>query len=184
MLRQVADPFARLKGVAENIESLDFDCPARCRHEAGNNPHGGGLARAVGTEEAEDLTRIDLEGNIRDRGQVTVAFRQVLHVYHGVGDSRMEYLEGLHSLNGKRVIGYQEDNPFPFCRVTGKGNRDVPSRRSVITIAFVGRKVVRPRRLVKTPGAEARSVGNEQPEQRPTARPAKPAEQGRAPVGW
>src|SRR3989441_10020546 len=54
-LGQVADAAADLARLREDIEALDPDRAAGRRQEAGDDAHGGGLAGAVGAEEAEDL---------------------------------------------------------------------------------------------------------------------------------
>jgi len=57
--------------------------PARCRHHAGGqHPGGGRFPRAVGTQQAEDLARLDVEVEPVDRGEVRprVDLGQVLGV--------------------------------------------------------------------------------------------------------
>ena len=51
---------------------------ARCRRQqTGQHLHGGGLAAAVGAEEAEDLAALDGEADVVDGGEVAEAARQV-----------------------------------------------------------------------------------------------------------
>src|SRR5206468_7982710 len=46
--------------------------------------HGGGLTRAVGTEEPQHLPGTDLEADIVHRGQRVVAFGQLLGLDHDI----------------------------------------------------------------------------------------------------
>ena len=48
-------------------------------HVAGENAHGGGLARAVGAEETENFAFIYREGNVIYGRDGAVGFRQILN---------------------------------------------------------------------------------------------------------
>ena len=51
-------------------------------HVARDHAHRAGLARAVGTEEAEDLALLDAEADVIDSRDRPVAFREVLDLNH------------------------------------------------------------------------------------------------------
>src|SRR5262249_52173221 len=52
------------------------------RQEAGDDAHGGGLAGAVGPQEADHLALTGGEGDPVDRDQIAIAFRQLANLYH------------------------------------------------------------------------------------------------------
>jgi hypothetical protein len=52
----------------------------RWRQQAGEHLHGGGLAAAVGAEEAEDLAAADAEADVVDRHEVAKAHGQALRL--------------------------------------------------------------------------------------------------------
>jgi hypothetical protein len=62
--RQVADALLDLHGVLDHVETGDVGGAHGGGQEAGKDTHGGGLAGAVGAEEADDLALFDLEGDI------------------------------------------------------------------------------------------------------------------------
>ena len=53
---QVSNPAANVERLFEDVESVHLHAPIRCRHVSGDNPHGGCFARAVGSEESENLS--------------------------------------------------------------------------------------------------------------------------------
>ena len=57
ILRHVADAPPHLVSLRKNIKSRHARRAGRRRNEAGENPHGRALARAVGTEQADNLRR-------------------------------------------------------------------------------------------------------------------------------
>ena len=58
-------------------------------YRGGEHGDGRGLARAVGTEQAEDLAFLDVEGNAFDGGEVAVFFDEILTSrMDGMGSSR------------------------------------------------------------------------------------------------
>ena len=84
MLGQIADAFAHLERIVEDIEPRDFHRSAGCRQEPGDNAHRRGLAGTIGAEKAQDLPGRHAERDIGDRGQVTVAFGEMLDFDHEV----------------------------------------------------------------------------------------------------
>ena len=86
ILRQVADLAARLERVFEDVETVDHDGARGRRHEAGDDAHGGGLAGAVGPEEAEDRAALGIERHVAYRDEVAVGFGQMPYFNHSVID--------------------------------------------------------------------------------------------------
>src|SRR5262249_59164368 len=64
--RQVADVFADLHGVVHHVEAADGGDAAGGGEERGEDPYGCGLAGPIGTEEADQLARRDLEVDVID----------------------------------------------------------------------------------------------------------------------
>ena len=82
VLGQVADEFLGRDGILQHVMAADGDAAGRGRDEAREHAHGGGLARAVGPEEAEDLAPFERE---RDPGHGPFRaemFFQVFDFYH------------------------------------------------------------------------------------------------------
>ncbi len=52
-------------------------------YKRGEHGDGGGLARAIGTEQAEDFPFLDVEGDPFDGGEVTVFFDQIFYFENG-----------------------------------------------------------------------------------------------------
>src|SRR5688572_28099263 len=52
---QIADPGPYLHAVSRDVEAEDLSTPTRRPQEPQERPYRGGLARPVGSEEAEDL---------------------------------------------------------------------------------------------------------------------------------
>ena len=84
MLGQIANAFAYLERVLEDVEPRDFDRPTGRRHEPGDDAHRRRLAGAIRAEKAQDLPGRHAERDIGDRGQVTVAFGEMLDFDHEV----------------------------------------------------------------------------------------------------
>src|SRR5713101_9935637 len=82
VLRQISNQAARLERVREDIEVVDYDRPRRRRHVPRDDPHRGGLARAVGSQEAQDLTALGLEGNVLDGDETAIRLGEVFNFYH------------------------------------------------------------------------------------------------------
>ena len=66
----------------EDVEARDDGLALGGRHVAGDDAHRAGLARAVRTEEPENLAFLDAETDVVDRGDAAVAFREVLDLDH------------------------------------------------------------------------------------------------------
>ena len=64
ILRQIANLGFGLNRGLLDVVTADRDRPAGRRNKPGNHPHGGGLARTVGTEETKDLALGDRERNV------------------------------------------------------------------------------------------------------------------------
>ena len=71
-----------LEGLFENIESRDRGAARGRRHEARQNAHRGGFARAVGSQETHNFTPADLEIQVPDGGLASVTFCQILDLNH------------------------------------------------------------------------------------------------------
>ena len=68
----------------EDIQARHAHRAGGGRQEAGQDAHGGALARAVGAEQADDLAAPDREGDIRYRGVARVALGQVGDFNHQI----------------------------------------------------------------------------------------------------
>ena len=84
-LREIADPALDLPSVGEDVAPV-YGGPAFSGAEgAGEDAHGRGLARPVGTEEADDLTFGHLEAHVFDGGGGAVALREMFDPDHSAG---------------------------------------------------------------------------------------------------
>ena len=72
--RQIAHASLRRDRSALDVVPADRHLTLGGRNEAGDHPHGRGLAGAVGAQEAEHLSRRDAEVQIVDRQLVAIAF--------------------------------------------------------------------------------------------------------------
>src|SRR6185436_15241602 len=81
-LGNVADPLLHLHRVLEHVEPGDACRPFRGRQVAGEDSHDGGLARTVGSQEAQDLALVDLERDAVDGRRPAVALGQTLDFNH------------------------------------------------------------------------------------------------------
>src|SRR5208283_29053 len=84
IFRQVSDSLPRFERIFENVEVVDYYGARGGRHEAGDDPHGAGLAGAVGAEEAENRTAVGIEGHVADRDEVAVNLGQMPYFNHSV----------------------------------------------------------------------------------------------------
>ena len=75
-LGQIADPPADLDRVLREVDAADLDAAGVGRQIAGDHPHRGRLAGAVGAEKAQDLAARDVEGDAVDRGDRAEALDQ------------------------------------------------------------------------------------------------------------
>ena len=66
LLELDADPLLQRHGVPARVEAEDGNRAAVGRAQAFDALHGGGLAGAVGPDQAEDLARLDVEGDVVD----------------------------------------------------------------------------------------------------------------------
>ena len=85
-LGQVADAAANLHGLLQHVEALDAGRAVGGSDEPGEDLHGGGLAGAVGSQEAYDLTALHVEGDAVHRGVGAVALDEILDIDGGHGD--------------------------------------------------------------------------------------------------
>ena len=70
LLRDDAEPAADRRAVGGRVQAEDAQLAGGGRGDAADHPHGRGLARAVGAEEAERLARRDVDVDAVDRGEV------------------------------------------------------------------------------------------------------------------
>ena len=82
-LWQIPDPPPDLEGGLGDVQTADQHPPLGGRHEAGDDPHGGGLPGAVRPQEAEDLSLRDAEAEVRYRECFPVALGDPVHQYQG-----------------------------------------------------------------------------------------------------
>jgi len=66
IFREVADEAFGGEGILGDVKPADGDLAGGGGDEAGNHPHGGGFAGAVGAEESEHFAPLHGEGNIVD----------------------------------------------------------------------------------------------------------------------
>jgi hypothetical protein len=76
ILRQVTEAPLRLRALAEDVFPSEEHLSPRRHLIADQHPHGGRLARAVGTEQTDDLSNADLEAQIIDGAHRAVVLRQ------------------------------------------------------------------------------------------------------------
>ena len=81
-LRQVADLPARLQRIEEYVVAGDSGRAGSWGHEAGQDAHGGRLARAVGPQKAHDFTLSNVEAKVPESGEVSVLFGDMFYVNH------------------------------------------------------------------------------------------------------
>ena len=84
----VADLGANGDRVPENIEPGDGGAAGGRGEIASQDAHGGGFARPVGAEEADDLAGRHVEADVADRGIVAIVFRQIADVNQGPPQAR------------------------------------------------------------------------------------------------
>ena len=72
VLAREADLLAQLGGVVDDVEPVDARAARRGRQQRGQDAHGGGLAGAVGAEQAEHGPGLDLEVDPAERLDVLV----------------------------------------------------------------------------------------------------------------
>jgi len=82
-LRDDSDAVLDRHGLARDGMPADGGVAAGRGEEGGEYGDGGGLARAVGSEQAEDLALLDVKGNAFDRGEIGVFFYKVVHFKNG-----------------------------------------------------------------------------------------------------
>ena len=73
----VADAAAHAQRIAADAMPVDHAVAAGGLQQRGQEADRGALARPVGTDEAEHLARLDLQGQAIDRQQVAVAFGEI-----------------------------------------------------------------------------------------------------------
>jgi hypothetical protein len=114
VLQLVADPHLRiepafLRHVAHPLPGLGVDRAAPPADLAGvglqhaeHDPHGGGLAGAVGTDEAEHLPLAHAEREVVEGHDLAVAAGQSPQLQHSSGPSRRMWRIALHHSSGAR----------------------------------------------------------------------------------
>ena len=80
-----ADGVNAVRGEAGDVGVLEAH-PARVRrHESGEAVEQGGLASAVGADDADDLALGHVEGDVRERPQAAILFADALDLQKGHG---------------------------------------------------------------------------------------------------
>ena len=90
ILKDDAEALSRLFLAGARIEAIQLDASAGRLQEGREHFDGGCLARAVRSQEGEDLALGYLKGDIADGGEISKGFYQVLNRNHAS-------LEGLHN---------------------------------------------------------------------------------------
>jgi hypothetical protein len=80
LLELHADPLVQPAAVGLRVEPEDLDLPRVAPPQAFQAFHRGGLARAVRAEDAEDLPRLDVEGDPVHHGLPSVPLGQSCHL--------------------------------------------------------------------------------------------------------
>src|ERR1019366_3595251 len=80
--REITDVLLHFERLLENVEPCYRGRPGRWRQKTRQHPHGRRLARPVGSEEADDLTLLHLEGDLVDGSIMGVPFRQAFDCNH------------------------------------------------------------------------------------------------------
>ena len=81
-LRQIANVPPRLQRFVDDVAPRHRRRPACGRQKPGDDLHGGGLARAVRSEKADNLALLDREANVGDGGKVPEVFGYAIHFNH------------------------------------------------------------------------------------------------------
>src|ERR1700704_2934150 len=84
-MRQHAQMRAGFRGLAAHVDAVDACLAAIGCQDAVQHPQASRLARAVGAEEAGDLTVASDEGDISDGFDVAESLAQILRLDHGAG---------------------------------------------------------------------------------------------------
>ncbi len=84
-LGHVAEPGTGGAGGAIEIQPSDAGLSGGRPQEAAHHLECGGFARAVGAEQAEDLTPADAEGNVVSGGEAAELLGQLVGFDHGCG---------------------------------------------------------------------------------------------------
>ena len=72
-----ADLALDFEGMGGEVEAEKLDVARGGREQPGHHFDGGGFAGSIGSEEAEELTRSDVEGDVIDRGEGAEAAGEV-----------------------------------------------------------------------------------------------------------
>ncbi|MCZ7587250.1 MAG: hypothetical protein M5R36_30070 [Deltaproteobacteria bacterium] len=88
MFREIADHTAHLQVVVDHVEPAERHRALRRRHEARNDAHRGGFARAVGAEKSENFTFGHGERHAGHGLEFAVAFEQPLDLDHRAAGRR------------------------------------------------------------------------------------------------
>jgi len=89
-LGHVADTPLHLQGLLQDVEAGHYGGPPAGFEQAGQHADGGGLARAVGAEEAEQFAGEDGEVKPFDRRQTAVVLAQLFCFNHSRSSSRKQ----------------------------------------------------------------------------------------------
>src|SRR3989475_8093762 len=84
VLWQIADPLADFERLRKDIVAGDHGASTTGWHEAGQDTHRSRFPGAVGSQETQNLSWLDAEGEIPDRGHGTIVFTEVIHLDHPV----------------------------------------------------------------------------------------------------
>ena len=82
MLGHVTDVLARAELIPENVAPGHLRPPGGGRQVAGKHSHRGGLPRAVGTEESDNLSLAHLEVDLVHRHNAAVALGELFDLDH------------------------------------------------------------------------------------------------------
>jgi len=112
-LGQIADLLLGFKGRRGHIETAHRDAPGGRRNEARDHPHGRGLARTVGAEEAEHFALGHLEREIVDGPFGAEHFGQILDLDH-------ESPRAMKGRGCKKIGRTEKPESVPLCQNDGR----------------------------------------------------------------
>lgn len=85
--RRVTGPATSLQGLPYHADTIDDDGPPGRWYEPGDDPHGGGFSRAIGTRKSQYLSLFDAEADGLDHRVGAVVLGQAV----GLDHSRVQF---------------------------------------------------------------------------------------------
>jgi hypothetical protein len=83
ILEDDSETLARLVLVRLRVETVEFDTAAGGVQQRGEHLDGGGFTSAIGTQEGEDFSGLDVEGHVVNGGKFVEVFNEIADPDHG-----------------------------------------------------------------------------------------------------